>query len=52
MAGCNGGAYDLRVLPLSFKLARADRAGTERFVRGGGGVLAEALPAWNDETGY
>ena len=44
--------FRLIILPYPLMLSRSAAQGLEAYVRGGGHLLAEARPAWNDERGF
>ncbi len=46
------GKYKLLIVPYSVMLSSKAAAEIERFVAGGGRVVAEARTAWNDERGW
>jgi beta-galactosidase len=48
----NWGKYKLLIVPYAIMLSSKAAAEIERFVAGGGRVLAEARTAWNDERGW
>jgi beta-galactosidase len=48
----NWGRYKLLIVPYAIMLSSKAAAEIERFVAGGGRVLAEARTAWNDERGW
>jgi beta-galactosidase len=48
----NWGKYKLLIVPYAVMLSSKASAEIDKFVQGGGRVLAEARTAWNDERGW
>lgn len=46
------GRFRLIILPYPLMLSRSAAQGLETYVRGGGHLVAEARPGWNDERGF